>query len=149
MFFRREKPKVWSFTDRLDTLRQAGFTVESAGPGKARAIKGGCAAMIEEGTAERPKIGKAGVVVGNEIAVLVDGGFQKFLQTADGHKYAAQADHLKALHNFQEDMKEALGLTSLYNESLGTTSAAHIYDRVKDRDRGAPRRPWEHEAPSK
>jgi hypothetical protein len=40
-------------------------------------------------------------------------------------------------------LKEALGLTSLYNEGLGTTSNAHLYDRVEDRDHGVPTRPWE------
>ena len=36
------------------------------------------------------------------------------------------------------DLREALG-ASLYNQSLGTTSEAHMYDRVADRDRGGER----------
>ena len=58
----------------------------------------------------------------------------------------ATADHLKALHQFAEEMKEALGLPSLYNESLGTVSESYQYDRIKDRDEPAverPKRPWE------
>ena len=31
-------------------------------------------------------------------------------------------------------MKEAVGATSLYNESLGTTSDTYVYDRVKGRE---------------
>jgi hypothetical protein len=50
---------------------------------------------------------------------------------------------LKALHEFEEDLKEGLGLESLYNESLGTVSTYYLYDRVKDRDRGVPKRVWE------
>ncbi|HEU5399797.1 MAG TPA: hypothetical protein VFU86_00495, partial [Terriglobales bacterium] len=52
----------------------------------------------------------------------------------------------KALHSFTEELKEALGLTSLYNESLGTVSESYHYDRVKDRDlpeQSRPKRPWE------
>ena len=55
----------------------------------------------------------------------------------------AQATHLKNLHSFEEDLREGLGLTSLYNESLGTTTDLHMYDRVEHRDEGDVRRPWE------
>ncbi len=58
----------------------------------------------------------------------------------------ASADHLKALQQFSEEMKEALGTPSLYNESLGTVSDSYQYDRVKDRDEPEverPKRPWE------
>jgi len=58
---------------------------------------------------------------------------------------AATADHLKALQQFTEELKEALCLPSLYNESLGTTSDTYQYDRLKGREAAqpAPRRPWE------
>jgi len=72
--------------------------------------------------------------VGDEIGLLVDGGYQKFFRTPKGRKVPALAEHLKALHAFQEDLKEALGLVSLYNEGLGTTFDQHMYDRVKGRD---------------
>jgi hypothetical protein len=58
----------------------------------------------------------------------------------------ATADHLKALQQFSEELKEALGLPSLYNESLGTVSDAYQYDRVVDRDKpetDRAKRPWE------
>jgi len=53
---------------------------------------------------------------------------------------------LKALHQFSEELKEGLGLPSLYNESLGTVSEAYQYDRIQDRDKpqnARPKRPWE------
>ena len=78
-----------------------------------------------------------------EIGALVDGGFQKFFQTPSGKRRPALASDLRALHNFQEDLKEALGLTSLYNEALGTVSTYYQYDRVKYRDQGVPKRAWE------
>ena len=68
----------------------------------------------------------------------MDGGYQKFFRTPGGKKRPALADDLKALHDFEEDLKEAFGQTSLYNESLGTVSTLYQYDRVKDRDRGVP-----------
>jgi hypothetical protein len=83
--------------------------------------------------------------VGSEIAKLVDRGYQKFLKTSKT-EVPATADHLKAIHQFTEELKEATGAPSLYNESLGTVSDAYIYDRVEDRDKPAPqrpKRPWE------
>jgi len=50
---------------------------------------------------------------------------------------------LKELHSFDEDLREGLGITSLYNEALGTTCDDHLYDRVKDRDASAHTLPWE------
>jgi len=82
--------------------------------------------------------GRAGVLQGSEIGALVDGGFQKFFQTPSGAKKPALADELKALHDFEEDLKEALGQESYYNDSLGTVSTFYLYDRVKDRDAAFP-----------
>ena len=73
----------------------------------------------------------------------MDGGYQKFFLTPSGIRKPALAEDLKALHDFEEDLKEALGQTSLYNESLGTVSTLYQYDRVQDRDRGVPKRIWE------
>jgi hypothetical protein len=53
---------------------------------------------------------------------------------------------LKALQQFSEELKMALGLPSLYNESLGTVSESYQYDRIENRDKPAverPKRPWE------
>jgi hypothetical protein len=144
VFFRREKPRKLSFDDYLLKLRESGFEIAGQGSGKARVSRRGCAAVIEDVSgAEHPKVYRAGVQVADEIARLVDAGFQKFFLTPSGKKVPALATHLKALHDFQEDLKEALGLTSLYNEGLGTTSNAHVYDRVEDRDHGVPARPWD------
>jgi hypothetical protein len=88
-----------------------------------------------------------GNLIGGEISKLVDRGYQKFLKTSK-LEMAATADHLTALHQFSEELKEALGLTSLYNESLGSVSESYPYDRVKDRDMpegDRPKRPWQAE----
>ncbi len=86
-----------------------------------------------------------GNLIGGEIAKLVDRGYQKFLKTTK-LEMPATAEHLQALHRFTEELKEAIGASSLYNESLGTVSESYQYDRVKDRDlpgASRPTRPWE------
>lgn len=135
MFFRREKPRAATFDDRLSRLKEHGFTLQS-GSGGTTVAKHGCAATVQDRGAETPAVGKAGVVIGKEIGYLVNGGYQQFFQTPSGRKFAALAQQLRALHDFQEDLKEALGLESLYNTALGTISDRHMYDRVEDRDRG-------------
>ncbi len=132
-----------SFNERVESLKKAGFSVQPEGSGLVKISKHGCAAIIEDYGENHPKIGKVGVEVGNEIGLLVNGGYQMFLLTPSDRREPAQASQLRALHDFEEDLKEGLGLTSLYNESLGTTSDLHLYDRVEDRDQGAPHRPWE------
>jgi len=59
-------------------------------------------------------------------------GYQKFFKTSK-LEIPATADHLRSLHEFSEELKEAMGATSLYNEALGTTSDVYQYDRVKGR----------------
>jgi len=70
-------------------------------------------------------------------------GFRSFSRRPPAGRKPALADELKALHDFEEDLKEGLGQESYYNESLGTVSTFYSYDRVKDRDRGVPKRVWE------
>ena len=135
MFFRREKIRPVTFDARLDQLRQAGFRVDAAGSGRVKVSKVGCAALLEDSGGEPPSVGKGGILVHGEVAHLEHGGYQMFFRTPDGRKVPALAEHLRALHDFEEDLKEVLGLTSLYNMSLGTRSDQHMYDRVKGRDR--------------
>jgi hypothetical protein len=143
MFFRREKPHAPSFGELMDSLRKQGFDVQSEAGGGSRVSRNGCAGIVVDKGPGNAAIGKLGVLVGSELGQLCDGGYQKFWLTPSDVRVAATAAHLKALHAFEEDLREALGLISLYNESLGTTNELHLYDRVKDRDHGVPRRPWE------
>jgi len=88
---------------------------------------------------------RPGYLIGGEISRLIDKGYQKFLKTTKT-EVPATADHLKALHQFSEELREAMGQVSLYNESLGTVSDRYDYDRVKDRDLPEAQRPqrvWE------
>ena len=139
MFFRNRTPHQLTFDDHLAKLRQAGFEIQREGSSRAKVIRGGYGAIVEDAGGGKVKLGKAGVLVGGEIALLISGGYQMFLRTPSGKELPALAPQLKALHAFDEDLREALGLTSLYNVALGTTSDEHLYDRVEDRDK--PRTP--------
>ncbi len=143
MFFRREKPKVPSFQERVSLLTNAGFHTQTQPDGRVMITKGGIAALVGDEGQNHPDIEKAGVLVGGEIATLLNRGYQMFLETPSGRKMPAQADQLRALHQFEDDVKEALDLTNLYNTSLGTTTASHHYDRVNKRDTGHQPKPWE------
>jgi hypothetical protein len=125
MFFRRQKPRVASFEERVESLKQAGLVVS---PDRTRVTRGSCAAELRDG-----RIARLGLLIGDEIGVVVDAGNQKFLVTQLGRRLPALAAHLTALHAFTEDLRDGLGLTSLYNESLGTVNEQHLYDRVKGR----------------
>jgi len=142
MFFRNQKPHQWTFEERLGNLKQFRVEVKIQGAG-ALVTRDGCGAMVEDSGNGQVKVGKAGVLVGAEIANLVSRGYQMFLRTPSGKEIPALADQLKKLHAFDEDLREGLGLTSLYNLSLGTTSDDHLYDRVEDRDAPHHPRPWE------
>jgi hypothetical protein len=148
MFFRRERTKKLTFEDHLAAARSAGFKTESAAGGKTRIERAAgeikVAAIAEPGADDVPRFPvRAGVAMGSEIGTLTDGGFQKFFTTPSGKKKPALAEELKAIQNFQEDLREALGLTSLYNESMGTVSNLYLYDRVVGRDAGTADKPWE------
>lgn len=143
MFFRREQAKIATAAARLDNLRKAGFIVTPLAGGIQRVSRACCAADLKEVAGALQIEGLAGIAMGNEIGSLVDGGFQKFFRTPGGKKKPALADELKALHDFEADLREAIGEESLYNESLGTVSTFYMYDRVKDRDQGVPKRVWE------
>jgi hypothetical protein len=143
MFFRRKRSVPPTFEERLGALREAGLAVIPLADGALRVSRDNCAVDLREVHGACRLTGPAGMLLGGEIAALLDGGYQKFFRTPGGRRRPATAGDLQALHEFEEDLKEALGEESYYNDSLGTVSAYYQYDRVKDRDRGVPKRAWE------
>ena len=143
MFFRREKVRPETFEDRIANLKQFGFQSVRQSSTTARVIRGAIGAILDAAPDGTVKIGKAGVLVGDEIGELVNLGYQMIVKTPSGVELPALASHLRELHDFDEDLKEGLGITSLYNTSLGTTTDEHLYDRVVDRDKGVAARPWQ------
>src|SRR5499427_1215892 len=143
-----KQPKPRTYEDALSWLREHGFDILDA-PGTQNRVflkKYNCSAAIERTEAGVVRIfAKPGYLVNGEISRLIDKGYQKFLKTSKA-EIPATADHLKALHQFSEELREALGEVSLYNESLGTVSDRYVYDRVEGRDlpeAQRPQRAWE------
>jgi hypothetical protein len=129
-----------TFNDVLSVLGSQRFDVAPAQEGAKRTPnafqvrKYGCAAEIAaapDGSVEI--LARPGWLLNGEIARLLDRGYQKFLKTSK-LEIPASADHLRAIHQFTEELNEAIGATSLYNEALGTTSNVYNYDRVKGRE---------------
>ncbi|MGA7460368.1 MAG: hypothetical protein WBW69_09080 [Candidatus Korobacteraceae bacterium] len=143
-----KKIKTMSFEESAQWFRDHGFEVMDAPGASGRVFlkKYQCSAAIERTGDGGVKIfAYPGYLINGEISKLVDQGYQKVLKTTKGI-YPASADHLKALHEFSEELKEGIGGVSLYNESLGTVSEAYHYDRVLDRDlpqAERPKRPWQ------
>lgn len=115
----------------MQALHSYGVDVKQEGSGW-KAQKGRCVAMMEKGSDGLLITHLPGFQVGNDVAVLQDGGYQKFLVTST-RKLPATADDLKEMHAFQQALYTALGQKSLYNLSLGTVSTTYHYDRVKGR----------------
>ena len=143
-----------TFEQCMGTLRQRAFEVSpfSGIAGGMLVAKYGAAAVLTptpvdsdtEGSpaafAERP-----GILVRGEIARLLDRGYQKFIKTSQ-FELPATAAQLQAIHQFQEELTQAVGGTSLYNQSLGTTSDVYEYDRLRGREQDPEplgKRPWE------
>ena len=143
-----KKTQARTYDEAVAWLRDHGFDILEA-PGTQNRIflkKLNCSAAIEKTAEDGVRIfAKPGYLIGSEISRLVDKGYQKFLKTTKT-EVPATADHLKALHEFSEELREAVGDVSLYNESLGTVSDRYVYDRVKDRDlpeAQRPKRAWQ------
>src|SRR6202044_758967 len=137
-----------TYDEALTWLRDNGFDITEA-PGMSGRVflrKYNVSAAIQKTPEDGVKIfAYPGCLIGSEISKLVNKGYQQFLKTSK-NEVPASADQLKALQSFSEELKVALGLPSLYNESLGTVSEAYHYDRVENRDKPAadrPKRPWE------
>src|SRR5689334_6704353 len=137
-----------TFEDAVQWLRDHGFDlIEAPGTqGRVFLKKYNVSAAIQKDGEDGVKIfAYPGYLISGEISKLINRGYQQVLKTSKT-EIAATADHLKALQQFSEELKEALGLPSLYNESLGTVSEAYQYDRVVGRDKPEPerpKRPWE------
>ena len=135
-----KKTSLRSFNDVLSVLGSQRFDVAPAQEGAKRTPnafqvrKYGCAAEIAaapDGSVE--VLARAGWLLNGEIGRLLDRGYQKFIKTSK-LEIPASADHLRAIHEFSEELNEAIGATNLYNEALGTTSNVYHYDRIKGRE---------------
>jgi len=113
----------------------AGFEIVegTAPPASIGVKKYNCVQYLES------KPGKAWVAVGPPYFIvrglnceLEDRGYQKFWRHQDT-RFPIRKSELQALHRFDEEAREILHLRSFYNESLGSTCARTVYDRLEGR----------------
>jgi hypothetical protein len=140
-----------TFDQIIQTLKSHSFEVApyNGVAGAVQVSKNGTAAILAP--AKNGEFGPAaafvehpGILVKGEIARLLDRGYQKFIKTSQ-YDLPATAAQLHAIHAFSEELTRLVGGTSLYNESLGTTSDVYEYDRLRGREeeQPSPKRPWE------
>lgn len=147
-----KKSRNPNFDQTLETLRSHSFDVAPFAEvaGGVLVSKYGAAAVlvahpqVNPGDAPVEFAVHPGALAGGQVARLLDRGYQKFIKTAQ-FELPATAAQLQAIHQFDEELKLLTGVSSLYNESLGTTSDLYEYDRLKGREavEAGPVSPWE------
>ena len=141
-----KKSRHPNFDQTLETLRAHAFDVSPyAGvAGGFLVSKHGAGAVLVAHEDDTAMAVTPGMLIRGKVARLLDRGYQKFFETSQ-FELPASASQLHDLHRFSEELKQLAGATSLYNESLGTTSDRYQYDRLKGREAAPPppARPWE------
>jgi hypothetical protein len=116
-------------------FEQAGFEIMAAGGDSAsfEVKKNNCSiALIRDSKDERRPSGPPHFFVRGLRCELEDRGYQKFWYF-EGKRFPIRQGDLKTLHQFDEEVRAILGIKTLYHESLGTTSARSVYDRLDGR----------------
>jgi hypothetical protein len=143
------KSRKPNFDQILENLRAHSFDVSPSTEfaGGVLVTKHGAGAVLAAAADKAVPVAYAvcpGVLVGGQVARLLDRGHQKFIKTSQ-FELPATASQLHAIHLFSEELKQITGAIDLYNQSLGTTSDLYVYDRLKGREAAqpAPQRPWD------
>jgi hypothetical protein len=128
-----QEPRIT--TDIRKQFTAAAFEIVEAGisPGSIGVMKYNCVQYLE------PKAEQAWLPLGPPYFIvrglnceLEDRGYQKFWHH-QGVRFPIRKAELETLHRFDEEVREILRLQSLYNESLGSTCARTVYDRLDGR----------------
>jgi hypothetical protein len=129
------KTKTTKLADIRKRFEQAGFTVSggSGDTGPLEVRKHNCVHRIDrDHYGVWVPVTPAHFLVKGLPCELEDQGYQKFW-LCDGKRFAIRLEDLKVLQRFDQEVRYILQLKSLYNESLGTTCARTVYDRVEGR----------------
>jgi hypothetical protein len=111
----------------------AGFEVIDAGANRVEVRKSNCTRMIErQGDGAWLPAGPPRFGMGGTYFELEDRGYQKFWFN-HGRRLPVHPNDFSTLHRFDQEVRYILGLKSLYHESLGTTNARTVYDRLDGR----------------
>ena len=123
-----------SAQDILRQLEQAGFIVAGTPPGRIKVGKSNCVAYLESPEGHWIYSAPPYLVVHGTECELEDCGYQKFWYSrSNGQRFPIRPGDLETLHRFDEEVRYLLDMKSLYNESLGSTNARTIYDRLAGR----------------
>ena len=115
-------------------FEQAGFSVATASGDRLEVKKSGCGAFIGKEDGKACYLLPPYLVVHGINCELEDRGYQKFwFAKAENKRFPIRKADLAVLHNFDEEVRFVLGATSLYNQSLGSTNARTVYDRLDGR----------------
>ena len=118
---------------QVESLAAKGFLVRSSG-GVVRIEKHRCGAELRRapsGSYQMTII--PSIMMLGQFTRLWDAGYQKFLLTHEGRKFPIRVSQLADLRKFNEELRTALGVSTYYNEALGSTCHYSVYDRVKGR----------------
>jgi hypothetical protein len=122
-------------TDIRKQFTAAGFQIVEAGasPGSIGVKKYNCLQYLElKGEQVWLPVGPPYFIIRGLNCELEDRGYQKFWRHR-GTRFPIREADLKLLHRFSEEVHEILRSPSLYNESLGSTCARTVYDRLEGR----------------
>ena len=115
-------------------FEQAGFVVAEPQPSRLELKKSGCVAYLDGHAGSWAYSGPLYFVVHGINCELEDRGYQKFWYSKpDGKRFPIRKVDLGILHRFDDELRQILGVKSLYNEGLGTTNARTVYDRLTGR----------------
>lgn len=123
---------------QIESLSSKGFLVRSSG-GVVRIEKYNCGAELRktpDGTFQMTLL--PAIMYQGQFTRLWDAGYQKFLLTHDNRKVPIRVNQLADLRRFNEELRTALGVSTYYNEALGSTCHVTVYDRVKGRPGDVP-----------
>jgi len=118
---------------QVESLSSKGFLVRSSG-GVVRIEKYNCGAELRKAPQGEFQMTVIPCIMWQgQFTHLWDAGYQKFLLTHDSKKLPVHVQQLADLRRFNEELRTALGVSTYYNEALGSTSLVSVYDRVKGR----------------
>jgi hypothetical protein len=122
-------------TDLRKQFQKAGFEIEGVGrePEALAVKKNHCTQLLQrKPKGEWEPAGPPTFNVRGLNCELEDRGYQKFWYH-EGRRFPVRVGDLRTLHHFDQEVRTILGITSLYHQSLGTTSARSAYDRLDGR----------------
>lgn len=132
------KTKPVKLADLRQRFEQAGFTFsgDSGDSGPFEVRKSNCLHRIERNrNGVWAPVSPPHFLIKGLACELEDQGYQKFW-LCEGKRFPIHLEALRVFQRFDQEVRYILQLKSLYNESLGTTCARTVYDRVEGRPDG-------------